>query len=205
METKKINLIIAGAFITALLFIKANCTKLPFDCAKIVYSFQLPVKAFPDKDTIEVGDTIWLEINEPTLIRDGISGEMINFSGTSNLGSAISFRYWDKLLSTWIEGAGRYEFILYKGNELKATSLSIEYRFIEEGGQYRFKVGIIPKEKGLQRLLFSSSNNTFRENDKCTKASFTINFKDTDQHYYLSPSYTGQTGLIGGDYYFYVK
>ncbi len=191
--------------ITALLFIEANCTKLPIDCAKTVYSFQLPVKAFPDKDTFNIGDTIWLEINEPTLIRDGISGEMVDYSGTSNLGSAISFLYWDNLINAWSEGISRFKFSIEKGTELKVTPLTIQYRFIESTDRYLFKLGVIPKEKGLHSLLLSSSNNTFRENDKCTKASFTINFKDTDQHYYLSPSYTGQTGLIGGDYYFYVK
>jgi hypothetical protein len=93
MEIKNRSIVIACAILTAFLFIKANCTKIPFDCAKTVYSFQLPVKAFPDKDTINIGDTIWLEINERTLIRDGICGEMINYSGTGNLGSALSISF----------------------------------------------------------------------------------------------------------------
>ena len=194
-----------GFIMTALLFTKANCTKFPIDCANTIYSFELAVKAFPNKDTIGIGNTIWLEINEPTLIRDGITGEMIDYSGTSNLGSAVSFLYWDKQLNTWVESSSRFNYLLKKGIELRKTSLVIEYRFIEENGHYLFKLGVIPKEIGLHVLLFSNSNNTYRNSDKCTKAGFTINFRNTDQHYYLSPSYTGQTGLVGGDYYFFVQ
>jgi hypothetical protein len=204
METKQ-NFIIAGSVIAALMFIEANCTKFPIDCADTKYSFELPVKAFPNKDTIHVGDTIWLEINEPTLIRDGRTGEMIDYSGTSNLGTALSFSFRDIAINQWIDGANRFNFILDKGIELKKNPLDIQYRFIEQSGRYVFKLGVIPKENGLHCLLFSNSNNTYRNSDKCTKAGFTINFRDTDQHYYLSPSYTGQTGLVGGDYYFFVQ
>ncbi len=206
METKKINIIIAGALVSAFLFINANCNKY-FDCANSRYSFDLPVKAFPNKDTINinVGDTIWLEIKEPTLIKDGRTGEMIDYSGTSNLGSAISFSYRNTVLNQWVDGADRFKFSLKKGVELKVTQLTVQYRFIEENGYYIFKLGVIPKESGLHRLLFSSSNNTYRNSDKCTKASFSINFKSTNQHYYLNPNYNGQTGFVGGDYYFFVK
>lgn len=204
MAIKIINFI-AGSIIIGFIFIYAKCNKSPLDCANTVYSFQLPVKAFPNKDTINVGDTVWLEINEPTLIKDGRTGELIDYSGTSNLGSAVSFLYWNNVSNTGVEGSARFNFILDKGVVLKVTPLTIQYRFIEVNSRYIFKLGVIPKEKGLHSLLFSNSNNTFRDSDKCTKASFTINFKNTNQHYYLSPSYTGQTGLVGGDYYFFVK
>jgi hypothetical protein len=203
MEIKNRSIVTAGAILTAFLFIKANCTKLPFDCAKTVYSFQLSVKASPDKDTINVGDTIWLEINEPTLIRDGISGEMIDYSGTSNLGSALSFSFRDTVINQWVDAANRFKFSLEKGVELRVTQLVVEYQFFEENQHFRFKAGIIPQQKGLHRLLFSSSNNTFRSTDKCTKASFAINFKETNHNRHLV-GYTGPD-VPGGDLNFYVK
>ena len=204
MVTKK-NYILPGSVIAALIFIEANCTKFPLDCANTKYSFELPVKAFPNKDTIHVGDTIWLEINESTLIRDGRTGDIIDYSGTSNLGTALSFSFRDTAINLWADAANNFNFQIIHGLELRRTKLVTEYRFVENNGRYLFKLGVIPKVKGLYSLLFSNSDNTYRNSDKCTKASFSIIFKNTDQHYYLHPLYTGQTGLVGGDYYFFVQ
>lgn len=205
MGTKKTTTVVIGALISLLLFTKAGCNKMPLDCANVKYSFQLPVKAYPDKDTVNVGDTIWLEINESTNFINSQSGETIDYSGVGNLGSAIGFSYRDTVLKQWVDAASRFHFLLIKGRELKKTPLDIEYSFAEEAGRYLFKLGVIPIEKGLHSLLFNNSNNTYRNSDKCTKANFIINFKNTNQHYYLSPSYNGQTNLVGGDYYFVVK
>src|SRR5689334_11622357 len=74
----------------ALMCIYAQCNKR-LDCANTVYSFEMGIKAYPDKDSINVGDTIWLEVNEPTTLKDVFSGKMIDYSGAVNLGSFVSF------------------------------------------------------------------------------------------------------------------
>jgi hypothetical protein len=206
MDTNKNIILLLSLFTASLFFQQCSCNKtLGLDCAQVKYSFELPVKGFPDKGSILIGDTIWLEINETTNFKNGQNGEMVDYSGASNLGSAIGFSYRDTVLKQWVDAVSRFKFSLQKGTELKVTPLDIQYRFSEENGRYIFKLGVIPKEKGLHSLLFSSSNNTYRNSDKCTKANFIINFKNTNQHYYLSPSYNGQTNLVGGDYYFIVK
>jgi hypothetical protein len=176
------------------------------NCTNVTYGFELPVKALPDKDTLNIGDTLWFEINHST---DFINtdGKKITFSNAANLGSLLSF---DKLsiAGTFTDHAANlFIFILKEGTEIKAFDNTWErnYLFAEKDAYYKFLLAVIPKEKGKFRLLFSNSNNTFRKNDKCTKANFTINFRNTNQHYYLSPFYTGQTNLVGGDYYFVVK
>ncbi len=176
------------------------------NCLDTKYSFQLPVKAYPDKDTLLVGDTLWLEINESVQFTS-IDGTIIDYSGAANLGSAIGFSIWDNNLKTWAYAVDSFSYVLVSGISLNhyLPKLIKEYTFIEQNGRYIFKLGIIPKAKGLHSLLFSNSSNTYRKKDKCTKANFTINFRNTNQHYYLSPFYTGQPNLVGGDYYFVVK
>ena len=45
----------------------ASCNK---NCVESTYSFQIGIKATPNLDSININDTIWLEINESTnLIR----------------------------------------------------------------------------------------------------------------------------------------
>jgi hypothetical protein len=202
MVTKK-NYILACAIITALLFIEANCTKFPIDCANTKYSFELPVKGFPNKDTIYVGDTIELNINEATIFKDGFTGEMIDYSGAENLGTALVFQYFDSTQNNWIDAVDSFNFQLINGIELRKTKLVIEYRFIEVTGRFQFKLFVLPQKSGLFRLFFSNSNNTFRSSDKCTKASFAINFTETNHNRHLV-GYTGPN-VPGGDLNFYVK
>ena len=49
----------------------STCTPR-FDCANTTYNFEIGVKAYPDEDSIHVGDTIWFEINESTALKDMI-------------------------------------------------------------------------------------------------------------------------------------
>ena len=91
------------------------------------------------------------------------------------------------------------------GTELRKTDLLKEFRFEDNNGFYKFKLGIIAKKKGIFGLIFSNAANVYRKSDACTKAFFTINFIQTNQHYYLNPNFQGGPTPVGGDYYFKVK
>ena len=80
-----------------------------------------------------------------------------------------------------------------------------EFQFVQQNDRYLFKLGIIPKEVGVFGVGFSNAANVYRKNDACTKANFTINFKGTNQHYYLNPNFQGGPPPTGGDYYFKVN
>lgn len=208
MDTKKKNSIIAGALISALLFIRAGCSKTPLDCASTKYSFVLPVKAYPDKDTVNIGDTIWFEINEGTSFKNGQTGEIVDYSGAANLGSVLSFGNYNTVLKSWTnESPNSFSLVISNGygKLVNQTAIDIEYLFSEKDKNYIFLLGVVPKKSGLFSLLFSNSNNTYRKNDKCTKANFNILFENTNQHYPLNPFYIPGTNPRGGDYYFVVK
>ena len=200
MGTNKYVLAILS--LTSLFLMKFTCKKLEIDCTQVKYNFQLPVKAYPNKDSINIGDTLWLEINEPITFKNTDSS-LINYGGAENLGSAVGFQLYNPVTKDWIDAVNKFAFYLIKGTELKVTSLDIEYRFSEQNNMYVFKLGVVPKQKGLFRLVFSNSGNTYRKSDKCTKANFTINFKETNHNRHLV-GYVGPD-VLGGDLNFYVK
>ncbi len=164
----------------AFLVQQSSCNK---NCVETAYGFQLPIKAYPNLDSINTGDTLWLEINEPTTLQN-TSGSMIDYSGVVNLGSVIAFQKIDSVNKTYIQSVEKFNYLLETGNVVNRTNLYIEYNFAEINAQFRFKLGIIPKEKGVYLLNVGSSYNTYRKNDKCTKANFIINFKETISHDY---------------------
>ncbi len=190
MKTKEIHTIIAFALIIGFLFINAKCNKSPFDCANTVYNFELPLKVFPDKDSINIGDTIWLEINESSLIQDGPTGKMVDYSGTSNLGTALSFMEFTggSFSNPGTEYAvSAFQFNLKSGSEIVhfLPEKVKEFKFEEKQGNYTFKLAVIAKRKGIFAIGISNAANVYREKDKCSKAAFSIPLKETNNHIYL--------------------
>jgi hypothetical protein len=209
MDINKNIILAVNLFTASLFFQQCSCKKtLGLDCAQAKYGFQLPVKAYPDKDSISIGDTVFFEINESTSFNDTQSGQIVDYSGAENLGSVLAFGNYDTSLKSWTnENPSNFNLVLINGygNLVNQTNIDIQYRFFEKDKRYRFLIGVVPKKKGLFSLLFSNSNNTYRKSDKCTKASFNIIFEDTNQHYPLNPFYIPGTNPRGGDYYFVVK
>jgi hypothetical protein len=188
----------------AFLVQQSSCNK---NCVETTYSFELPIKAHPNLDSINIGDTVWLEINEPTTLKN-FDGRLINYSSAENLGSVVAFQKIDSINKTFIESVEKFNYKLEKGNELRRTSLDIEYGFIESNNQFVFKLAIVPKETGVFRLSVGSSNNTYTKQDKCTKANFIINFKETISHDYyirlINPAAPINIAVTNG-YFFKVK
>lgn len=197
---------LAMLIVVFLLYTQASCGKL--NCDRSVHSFELLVRAYPDKEIIVVGDTIWFEIDSPTRFYDNVSDDTVDYRGAANLGSGMGV-YRLAATGQFIEPAVPYfDFVLVEGMLLRSgyrEGSGNEYRFIEKNNRYRFLLGVIAKTTGTYRVGFSRASNVYRNHDYCTKAGFTINFADTDQHYPLHPDYVPGPPLVGGVYYFKVE
>ena len=107
------------------------------------------IKAYPNQDSIHVGDTVWIEVNEPTTLRDAFSGKMIDYSGTANLGSVISFQAYSSITGQFtVNAANKFDFVVAKGTQVTSMdeSLDRQYIFKEENQRNVFKLAIIAKE-----------------------------------------------------------
>ena len=76
MGTNIISKAILLLFSTILIY--ATCKKNS-DCANTVYAFSSEIKAYPDVDSINIGDTVFLELNQPVISRDINSGVEVNY------------------------------------------------------------------------------------------------------------------------------
>lgn len=207
MSFKKNNTIL---FLIALALVNLHflCNK-KLDCREAVYGFAIGIKAYPDMDSINIGDTVWLEVNEPTTLNDLQTGRMIDYSNASNLGSAIGIVELISVNTVNTDGNSFFKFSISAGSEIirSDTSRFREYSFAELNNRYEFKLGVIPQKKGVYKMFISNASNVIRKNDKCTKANFAINFKTTNQHLYFNeivlPGVTLPAG--GGIYLFKVK
>jgi len=204
LKTHKILFLLVLSFIS----INFQCNK-NLNCRETVYSFESGIKAYPDQDSINIGDTLWLEVNQTVNLKDLQTNETVNYSNASNFGTALSFAQLMSVDSTNDKVASKFRYVLIYGNEIQREDKIKyrEYNFYELNGYYRFKLGLIPNEKGIFKLFISNSNNVLRTNDNCTKANFQIDFIDTDQHFYLNKVSFPDVNLSGknGVYLFKVK
>jgi hypothetical protein len=200
MDSK--NLRQLGRLLATCLFLTSiGCGK---DCVETTYNFNLPLKAYPNKDTIKVGDSIWVEIDVANSFVDAQSQKIIDYSNAENLGSFITFQKITGSAPDISDAVDSLTIETLKGKLLRKVPLGLEYNFVEENNRYLFKIVIIARKRGTYRFGFSNSNNTFRKTDKCTKANFNINFIGTNQHFYLFPGGAG-TPQGGSAYYFHVR
>ena len=186
MAIKKYRTFVLLVFL-GLVNLQFECNK-KIGCAENVYSFELDIKAYPDKDSINVGDTIWLEVNSPTTLKDFRSGSMVDYSGAKNLGTAIGIAELISVNVTNTEGNSFFKYNIVTGTELPRSDSNRfrEFNFAEVNQKYQFKLALIPLKKGIFKLFISNAANVYRKNDGCTKAGFGISFKDTDQHFYFN-------------------
>lgn len=159
-----------------------NCGK---DCVNTTYRFSIDESINPDKALIYVGDTIFLNVNANTTLKDLSSGVSIDYSKAQNLGNVVSLLKF--LPANKSQGAiGDFNLIVQKGSKVNSIdpTTNQEVLFNQEDNFYKFKMAIIPKDTGRYVLTISNAANVYRKND-CTKAGFEISFNMTDQHFNL--------------------
>lgn len=65
----KIKIFSIGVIIF-LTIVFSTSKKSILSCTESTYSFNVDAKVYPNKDSINIGDTMWLEINSPTTFTD---------------------------------------------------------------------------------------------------------------------------------------
>lgn len=163
------------------------------NCHVQSFSFAITNKIYPDKDSIYVGDSIWMEVDVPTKLLELNSDQEIDYSSAANLGSAIQFLKLGKgnahtSNATYAAADFKAHLVIGQSVDNSKTPFAAwvkDFLFDEVNGRYRFKVAFIPQAKGDYMIAPGNSLGTFRKHNKCEKAGFDITIADTDQHLYI--------------------
>ena len=199
---------VAILLITAVATTFSTCKKGGILGCHQSFAFTIDAKVFPDKDTVNIGDTIFVEVNFPTTLTDSSSGEIANLNGGSGVSTDMGFV---KLVNNspieLDDAVADFDFKLINGKELPTSKPQLIklYSFDESGSQILFKLAIVPKVTGTFSFNLGSAPDAEEKNSRCP--TFTLNYllkNTTNQHYYLYPGGSNVTPE-GADYYFYVR
>lgn len=181
---------IALLLIIAIASTFGTCKKSGLDCASADYSFKASAVAYPDNDSIRIGDTIWIKSNIPSSLADQKSNQTIDYSNASNLSLSMQLL---KLTGGSVNDPGasysanKFSYFTSIGAQINDPFIEGQrtFSFLEQNKFYNLHIAVIPKEKGIYLMAISNAVNVYRNSDKCTKANYEINFGNTKQHLFF--------------------
>lgn len=159
--------------------------------------------ASPNNDSVLIGDTIWIEINIPSKLRDINTNQIVDFSNAVSIGNSFGV---GEFIGGSISDPGtigavnNFSYITIKGHLINDNILNerIQFSFNKINDSFYLKVGVIPKITGAYYVGISDDAGVYRKNDVCTKATFDFQFANTNQHLYLYQN--NRPGYIISDY-----
>jgi hypothetical protein len=170
-------------------FIFATCNK-KIDCSQTTYSFEGFYNAYPQLDSIRVGDTIWIESGIETHLTDILSSQIVDFSGAENLGMAAGYFKLiggDATNPGVLPSAGSFINVLKKGSEIPVDNpvQNRGFLYVQVNNEYQFLLGVVAKDTGIFAISFGNATNVYTSKNNCEKADFSLTFKNTEQHLYF--------------------
>ncbi|MEJ7693186.1 hypothetical protein [Daejeonella sp.] len=204
--------IFVGSILACIVLLNSGCPK---SCIEANYSFSVNAQVGPDRDSINVGDTIYITSSFPAKLIDQGTGAEINYTGAKKIGSTLGV---GKLITGEVVPVGAvfdFSYISIKGNVYNERSIASpdavqQLTYQENNNTYELKVALIAKVKGTYALGIGNGLSVERNNSKnCEKAAFDISISNTSQHVYYyqtwRPGYTLTASDLKRLYCFKVK
>lgn len=165
------------------------------NCKEAKYSFSMQELFSPEKDSIAVGDTLWINSSHSTTFQDLSSNANIDFSN-SQIGGNIRILNFPDTSQTVVGAIYDFNIIKIYGNEVGNDNIPTENKgfFYEEiNNTYILKLGFIAKRKGIYGISLGDDISVIRKNNGCEKAFIEIDNTNPNSHlYYYINFFHGQ-------------
>lgn len=161
------------------------------NCKDAKYQFNMEGFFYPEKDSLLVGDTLWLNSSHSTTYIDLLSNAKVNFSN-SNLSANVRILKLPDTSREVIGGIYDFDIIKINGNEIGGDYIPSEnknFYFEEKDNTYLLTIGFIPKKKGIYCISLSNSVAIVHRKRGCEKAGIEIANSNTNKHLYFYQSF----------------
>lgn len=169
-------------------------------CKESDHLFTIDFNFTDGKDSINIGDTIWLSCETSTTMFDKNTQTEIDFRNAENIASALTIADVAKFRSLQRGAIDSFSFIKVIGDIFTDQKLdpagTKQIVFLESDSKYQFKTGIIAQKKGTYIFSIADITTVFIKNKgKCGKASFEVKIANTNKHLYLFENMWGQLSV----------
>lgn len=154
----------------SIVLLLTSCPDNNFDCAP-KYIFEIPTNLVNVKDTISVGDTIWIEIKFSSLLYDTLSKKMINYQNGDFPFEVVikQFQFVDKEQDEKLKLANAsFKEIILKGSIAdNYVNNNCCYYLPDNENGYHLKLGMIATKKGDYFLRIAGLAPYRKDQDEC--------------------------------------
>lgn len=178
-----------------LIFLQTGCPS-PLGCPNVVHQFAVTAQFTPQRDSVRVGDTLYLSSSFPTTLIDVRSGEQVAYSNAKDMGSSIFVKEIPANKSSLNGAVDSFSFTAIKGRIYNDITVPVpegvnQLSYQQSGANYELLVSIAPRRKGVFCLVTGNGLSNGRPNMSCDKAAFDIRLINTNQHLYYLANYLG--------------
>ena len=189
--------LIAAFIVIIAVCIATSCGKR---CVDAQYNFNMQEVFYPEKDSILVGETLFMESVHSTIFNDTLINKSIDFSG-SNIGSSLRLLRFPDNSSTVVGGMNDFEIHILEGNAPGNDNIPTENKgvfFTERNGNYRLKISLIAKQKGIYAISLGDAIGIVEKRNSCEKANISIKNVNLNKNLYYYQNFFN--GLPINDY-----
>lgn len=171
IDIKKVLLITAIPF-----FLSASCNKNDTrPCTNGAYAFAVTSEWNNQREIYTIGDTIFLNSSFSKNLTDLIGNFNVDYSGAKSIDGNLFIHEMDSVQHIILDAVQKFTFIQQIGtvsNNSQQPSRIKDMKYLESSNAYTFKMGIIPKNKGLYAIFISNLNSQGIIGKNCTNADF---------------------------------
>jgi hypothetical protein len=161
-----------------------SCCNKP--CSEPDYNFSVNESFSPEKDTMSVGDTLYLNWQIPKKETDVNTGNEINFSNLGNLGDHLILTDISKFNTTNRDATDSFAFIGIEGKIYSDQYGVKQLQFLETDSNYSLKIGIILLRRGSYLLGIPDATGIYRNGRvKCGTGNYAVLNSNINKHLYL--------------------
>jgi hypothetical protein len=183
-------------YLTTQVLLSTGCSKSKCENDLPVYSFKVTAEWAPQKETYNVGDTIFLISRFPKVLSDQINPSIVvNYSNAKQIDGGIGFGYLDSANQRSIPSIDSFTLAEVEGSYINIASSQknrINIAYSENTDHYSFYGAVVCRKPGIYSLgivdLFCQGVSTTND---CSGAVFDITVTNTDKHLYLHQNALG--------------
>lgn len=193
MDIKK-NFIPIILFIVSFSFLFATCKKHKGECIGNAYSLKEKWNILPEKDSINVGDTLIFTSTFSNRPYDFNSSTNVDFSGSALVGTSFFIRSINGF-NNLKDAVDSFDFFTISGKleqNSSAPKRTKDIFWLEENNMYKIKFGMIAKKRGDYSFVSPNATGKLNKQNTCESgAGIILNNSNIKNNAYLFYPYYG--------------
>lgn len=165
-----------------ILVVNCGCQK---PCNEPDYNFTVFESFSPEKESMNIGDTLYLDCKIPKMEKDNNTGQVINFSNLANLGDNLIISDISKF-DAKREAADSFSYVNIYGKIYSDNNGAKQFQFMETDSTYRLKVGLILLKAGSYIFTIPDIPGVYRNGHiRCGVGNYAVLNSNINKHLYL--------------------